>query len=188
MSSSARVNDHQVQFRSENTTIPPPDHQTLSKTQGPVGDHQNSVGPPTGHSEQAANTSNEVLLGIADLLKTVKPKNHNQKVQEFDGLDQDIDDYIASFKVIKSWNGWSDDQSAQQLVMALRGSAKEAWNTKCNGHIPSFDELIQILRDRFQPEGYRELHRAEFQNRRKSLYHARSGLGTSEFRVQNSAF
>ena len=167
MSSSARVNDHQVQFSSENTTIPPPDHQTLSKTQGPVGDHQNSVGPPTGHSEQAANTSNEVLLGIADLLKTVKPKNHNQKVQEFDGLDQDIDDYIASFKVIKSWNGWSDDQSAQQLVMALRGSAKEAWNTKCNGHIPSFDELIQILRDRFQPEGYRELHRAEFQNRRK---------------------
>ena len=114
-------------------------------------------------SEQSAPEA--ILSGLANLLSKPSHKQ-NQKAQEYDGT-QDFDDYMASFNVIKEWNGWSETQSAQQLVMALRDQAKQAWNTKCEGKIPPFNELVKILRDRFEPEGHKELHRAEFQNRRK---------------------
>ena len=36
-----------------------------------------------------------------------------------------------------------------------------------NGKIPSFNELVQILRDRFAPDGYQQVHWSNFENRRK---------------------
>ncbi|CAC5426233.1 unnamed protein product [Mytilus coruscus] len=42
----------------------------------------------------------------------------------FDGRNTDWVDYIIQFEKVASWNGWDQYESAQQLVMSLRGVAQ----------------------------------------------------------------
>ena len=53
------------------------------------------------------------------------------------------------------------------LIVALRGPALQTWNSRCNGKTPSYDKLVQILKDRFTPDGYQQVHWSNFENRRK---------------------
>ena len=52
-------------------------------------------------------------------------KNKQIDPDKFDGRAVEWRDYIVHFEQVSTWNGWSDSEKAQQLVISLRGQAQK---------------------------------------------------------------
>ena len=66
-----------------------------------------------------------------------------------------------------TWNGWSDAEKAQQLVMSLRGKAQKLLGELTEGELNSFVELKRILSQRYDPQESSVAYRCEFRARKR---------------------
>lgn len=92
----------------------------------------------------------------------------NRKPDSFDGK-SDWADYLKHFEAVATWNGWTGEEKAVQLIMSLSGTARQTWSD-CwpdSEHCYNYDVLVNILAGRFKPEGQEEAYKAEFRGRCK---------------------
>ena len=97
---------------------------------------------------------------------TDKKAKKQLKLPTFDGT-TDLEDFLATFRVIVRMNCWEEEEQADQLAICLKGMAAQVWNDTCKGTVPPLEELIHILKDRFAPTGQVEMRKAEFKGCRK---------------------
>ncbi|CAG2241344.1 unnamed protein product [Mytilus edulis] len=103
---------------------------------------------------------------ISRLSIGTRPISRREKEPEkFDGKSTDYKDYMVHFEQTATWNGWSDDEKAQQLTMSLRGSAQKILGDLKAEQLKNYEELKKILCQRFNPKERVAAYRCEFRTR-----------------------
>ena len=104
-------------------------------------------------------------------LEREKPRGENSsgkkcaKVDVFDGESRELDEYLAHFNKVASWNGWSDREKGEQLALSLRGTAHVA--TLHMKEPNDYEALTKVLAHRFSPKEEIRSRRSEFRNRKR---------------------
>jgi hypothetical protein len=80
-------------------------------------------------------------------------------IDSFEGNDDDWLDYKTKFESAAQWNGWDTVDKLQQLIGHMKGNALALYTD----HKPeSYPELVELLEDRYVPEGSEETSKMEF--------------------------
>ncbi|VDH95431.1 Hypothetical predicted protein [Mytilus galloprovincialis] len=106
----------------------------------------------------------------------------------FDGQNSDWVDYIIQFGKVATWNGWDPYESAQQLVMSLRGVAQRMVSELNPYQLNDFTFLKHMLSQRFNPLERETAHKYEFKNRKKRKDESVSDFGHALRRLASQAF
>ena len=107
---------------------------------------------------------------------------------KFDGKSVEWKDFIVQFEYLASWNGWSTQEKAQQLVMCLRGTAQRMLGDLTFDQLQNYEVLTKILSSRFSPVGRESAYRCEFRNRRRQRNESISDYGYALRRLGCLAF
>ncbi|XP_033758003.1 uncharacterized protein LOC117340350 [Pecten maximus] len=86
--------------------------------------------------------------------------------QIFDGS-TDFRVYIIHFEQVAEWNGWTDWERAQQLMMSLRGPAQRILSDLTLGQTRDYGHLRSFLRERFDPTGREVAYSCQFKCRNR---------------------
>ena len=99
----------------------------------------------------------------AQMAQSNERKRKDMNVDSFDGDSDDWLDYQTKFISAAKWNRWTDEDQFQQLIGHLKGSALALYTD----HRPKdYDSLLELLGDRYVPEGSEETVKLEFWNTR----------------------
>ncbi len=96
-----------------------------------------------------------------------RPNRRERLPEHFNGLEIKWSDYLAQFNIIASWNGWSNSDKAMNLIMSLRGQAREMVGGLPPHVVQDFHLLTDAIGRRFDPAERAVSHRCEFQNRKR---------------------
>ena len=110
-----------------------------------------------------------------EMFQTILTKQHSNdgyrsKPDIFTGNgDWEWADYEAHFEEVSRCNGWDEKRMAAVLATRIKDKAIQAWRDKYPDVPPSFSYklLVSCMRERFQPKGMIEAHKAELHVRRK---------------------
>ncbi|KAK3090931.1 hypothetical protein FSP39_015821 [Pinctada imbricata] len=111
-----------------------------------------------------------------------------ERVEKFDGQSSEWSDYIIQFERVASWNGWSNGEKADQLIMNLRGNARKIVNELTLAQASDFYALKDILQQRFDPKEKVVAKRCEFRNRRREKNESSAEFGYSLKRLAQQAY
>lgn len=106
----------------------------------------------------------------------------------FDGKSTDWPDYIVQFEKVAAWNYWDIFESAQQLVMSLRGIAQKTVSELNPYQLNDYYFLKRTLGQRFNPIERETAHRFEFKNRRKQKDESITDYGHALRRLATQAY
>ena len=106
----------------------------------------------------------------------------------FDGKSTDWQDYIIHFECVASWNGWTDFEKAQQLIMSLRGSAQKLLGELNVEQLTDYQQIKFFLSRRFSPVEKETAYRCQFRNRKQQRQESASDFGYSLQRICLQAF
>jgi len=97
---------------------------------------------------------------------TPRKYRKDMNVDTFDGKEDDWLDYQTKFDAAARWNQWDKADQLQQLVGHLKGAALALYAD----HRPTdYGELIELLKDRYTPEGSEETYKMRFRARQLEL-------------------
>ena len=94
----------------------------------------------------------------------------NRKEKQPDKFDDKVwewEDYLAHFLSVSRWNGWSEEEKAQQLAMSLRGKAQTLLGELSDYQLRDFDFLKSVLDRRYCPTERRSTYRNDFRYRKR---------------------
>ena len=104
------------------------------------------------------------------IVNSVVEKQHPQdnfkmKPEIFTGENWEWDDYITHFEEVARCNNWTEKRKGAILGSSIKGLAIAAWRDKFPDMPPStsYPLLVATMRDRFNPKGMIEAHKATFQ-------------------------
>jgi hypothetical protein len=92
-----------------------------------------------------------------------KPKQRDPKA--FDGNKIEWSDYLKHFEAVSTWNKWTSDQKAQQLVMSFDGEALKLLGEFSPEILNDYDKLVEELNRRYNPAERAQAWKIEFRNR-----------------------
>ena len=93
---------------------------------------------------------------------------------KFDGISTDWRDYFES---VATWNRWTSNEMAQQLVMSFRDSAQKILSDLHPNQIGDYNALVAVLANRFNPAERISAYRCEFRNRRQQKQESAADFG-----------
>lgn len=96
-----------------------------------------------------------------------RPNRKPKEPDQYNGTSVEWQDYICHFDQVASWNQWSPEERAAQLVMSLRGVAQRALSELPSETLSSYESLKLALMLRFSPPERETSYRCEFRNRRR---------------------
>ena len=153
--------DSESEYESDHEMSPvvPTSHVT------PKGQYQNTFSVPVpGPTVQGQGEYSPVMTSQGHFRPEPMTKRSSMKVDQYNGQ-ADLLDYLQHFERVSKWNGWSADDKAMQLAMALSGDARMVL-TDLPAYVASdFNMLVKALRQRFCPEGHETAYKAEFRRR-----------------------
>ena len=74
---------------------------------------------------------------------------------------------LLSSLSVSRWNGWSEEEKAQQLAMSLRGKAQTLLGELSQYQLRDFDFLKSVLDSRYCPTERRSTYRNDFRYRKR---------------------
>ena len=92
----------------------------------------------------------------------------NKKIKDpksFDGVKIEWSDYFKHFEAVASWNEWSAEQKAKQLVMSFEGEAIKLLGELSDEILGNYKLLIQEMNRRYDPTERAQAWKIEFRNR-----------------------
>jgi hypothetical protein len=117
-----------------------------------------------------------------------RPMTRREKEPEkFDGKSVDWQDYIVHFEQVAAWNGWSEREMTQQLVMCLKGTAQKLLGD-LETHQFDYLEFKNILAQRFHPPERETAYRCEFRTRRRQKGETAADYGYALRRLGCNAY
>ena len=92
---------------------------------------------------------------------------NNQKAKPDNYSDGPWNEWISHFKLCAQINNWDDRQCCQQLAVSLRGRAQRIYLTLQDNEKTCFDDLVNALQSRIQPDQQRKIHKLTFNARKR---------------------
>ena len=108
------------------------------------------------------------------------------KADMFDGESRDLEEYLAHFGKVSSWNGWSYEEKGEQLAMCLRGTAHIA--TLHMSDPNDYEAIVSVLAHRFSPKEDIASRRSEFRNRKRGKAESIGEYGYALRNLANRAY
>ena len=71
-------------------------------------------------------------------------------------------DYYKHFEAVAKWNGWSETQKAQQLVMSLEGEAMKLIGELKDEVLEDYHRLVNELNRKYDPDERAQAYKIEF--------------------------
>ncbi|XP_048248089.1 uncharacterized protein LOC125377963 [Haliotis rufescens] len=99
--------------------------------------------------------------------RNFKMTRREKQPDTFDGKTSDWQDYMVHFEQVTNWNGWNEQEKAQQLSMSLRGAAQKMLSSLTFGQLGDYNAIRNVLQQRFNPRERSVAYRCEFRNRRQ---------------------
>ena len=106
-----------------------------------------------------------------------RPLHRAKEPDKFDGISTDWRNYLVHFESVATWNRWTYNEMAQQLVMSLRGSAQKIISDLHPYQIGDYNALVAVLANRFNPAERISAYRCEFRNRRQQKHESAADFG-----------
>ena len=101
----------------------------------------------------------------------------------------DLEDFLAHFDQVARYNKWNEQDKGGNLALSLTEAAEQVWvDSDMIGHDISYDELVNLLRARFQPKGQEELFRSKFHKRRRQANESHADFGHAIKRLVRRAY
>ena len=105
-----------------------------------------------------------------------QPHRKQKEPEKFDGVTIDFRDFLVQFEQIASWNGWSESEMAQQLIMCLSGEARKLLSHIEPHRLHTYELLKESLTKRFCPAERKAAYATEFYSRVR-----KSGEGVDDY-------
>lgn len=86
--------------------------------------------------------------------------------QIYDGT-TDLEIYLQHFEWVARYNNWTSAEKAQQLAISLKGEAQQVFRDLDPWEIREFNDIKQVLLQRFNPPGREAAYRCQFKNRKR---------------------
>src|SRR6266536_106960 len=104
---------------------------------------------------------------IDKLEKGTKPKKGVKiKLPQFDNSESLLT-FLAQFEICARRNNWTTMEKRDLLKCSLRGSSAQIlWDTDVDGEI-SYEEMVDLLKQRFGTSGQAEVYRAQVRNKKQ---------------------
>ena len=97
--------------------------------------------------------------------------------------------WINHFEGVATLNKWSDDDKLLWLQIRLTGRALTAYKRlKAEVRGGTYDNIVKVLRQRFEPDSWRELYMPKFQARRKKKTESWTDFGDDLCALADRAF
>lgn len=161
-----RLSSHTADYTSSNTSNPPLVSSNRA-TSNPIYNLANCPQPYATSTPifQLNSTSTE---SVPHKHVTFKTSRKEKEPDKFDGKNVDWRDYIVHFEQTASWNGWDDDEKAQQLCMSLRGPAQKLLGDARPEELEDYLALKNMLTRRYAPKERTTAYRVEFNSRMRN--------------------
>lgn len=75
--------------------------------------------------------------------------------------------YLQHFEWVARYNNWTSAEKAQQLAISLKGEAQQVFRDLDPWEIREFNDIKQVLLQRFNPPGREAAYRCQFKNRKR---------------------
>lgn len=83
----------------------------------------------------------------------------------FNSVTSEWSDYLPHFEAVALWNGWTNDQKAQQLIMSLDGEALKLLGQISEETRQDYKGLLAELNRRYDPHERAAAYKIEFRGR-----------------------
>ncbi len=101
----------------------------------------------------------DCMSGKKEFRSRMEPPQYKQITPELFNGDAPLQEYLGQFESVAMWNGWNDNQKAQQLFMSLRGRARGVIREQSEWRTITYQELVERLQTTFS--GQAELYLAQ---------------------------
>ena len=108
------------------------------------------------------------------------------KADVYDGKSRELEEYLAHFNKVSSWNRWSYEEKGEQLSMCLRGTAHIATLHMENPN--DYEAIVSVLAHRFSPKEEIASRRSEFRNRKREKGESIGEYGYALRNLVNTAY
>ncbi|CAB3989094.1 Retrovirus-related Pol poly from transposon, partial, partial [Paramuricea clavata] len=115
--------------------------------------------------EELEKTENDATPSSSLNLPVVQVNNQKAKPDNYS--DGPWNEWISHFKLCAQINNWDDTQCCQQLAVSLRGRAQRIYLTLQDNEKTCFDDLVNALQSRIQPDQQRKIHKLTFNARKR---------------------
>jgi hypothetical protein len=109
------------------------------------------------------------------------------KLQEYNG-DSDLEAFLAHFQMAAKYNGYDQEAKAAHLMAQLRGKAQTCLWAFGESLDWSYDQIVQVLNDRFGVDRVRSKFQEELRCRRRKKGESISELLTDIHRLVSRAY
>ena len=121
----------------------------------------------------------------ASIVTEARPR---AKPDVFSAVEESFNDWLNHFELCAKINGWSNEQSCQQLAVCLRGRAQRVYTTLSQDDKNSYTKLVAALRLNLEPPQQRAIHKLAFRNRQRNKSESLVDLATDLRRLAARAF
>ena len=121
----------------------------------------------------------------ASIVTEARPR---AKPDVFSAVEESFNDWLNHFELCAKINGWSNEQSCQQLAVCLRGRAQRVYTTLSQDDKNSYTKLVAALRLNLEPPQQRAIHKLAFRNRQRNKNESLVDLATDLRRLAARAF
>ena len=83
----------------------------------------------------------------------------------FNGVTTEWADYLSHFEAVADWNGWSNRQKAQQLIMSFDGEAMKLLGQIDRNTQLDYDKMVVELNRHYDPKERASAYKIEFRGR-----------------------
>jgi len=156
------------------------DYLPTRKFEQPRGkfDRNREISSDTRQNSQCPRNSNYAgrRLGRSISPYTVRERIPDRRPPTYDGRSS-WTEFEVQFNLVAEMNNWDSDRAAYELAAALRGPALSILALLTNEQRRDLRQLQSALKDRFDPDNMREVHRANLKGRRRQKGESLTELG-----------
>lgn len=148
----------------------------------------------TARIRELENVENEIQIAVVSAgdedsqVENQMQAKLRAKPQIFSGTETTFDDWLKHFQLCGSINGWTNEQSRQQLAVHLRGQAQRVYNVLSSEDSQSYEKLISALKSSLEPPQQRAIHKLAFRGRRRMKNKSLVNLATDLRHLATRAF